>query len=293
MFARSPVLLGVVAVLATAAVATSVTATSRGTSVEPVATVAGGEGGRKRIPPRYRYMFSSELAQAVVAAHGWNLLDISLLSSAYQLPRRTKGVMWVGDYNDSTCDWEVSDVALMAEIAPKAGDPKVAGYNISDEPDPNACPSAPAQHRARSQLIHSLDPGKFTFMVMDSNSDQASLDQAPLWVGAADYVGLDPYPCYQNAPCNFAWIDAIINAADRAGLSYWGVVQAFDDRKWRWPTAREERHMLCQWAQSRQSGYVVFSWTWAGQNLSNRPHLLRVLTRFNQGSLAKCRRHRH
>ncbi len=76
-------------------------------------------------------------------------------------------------------------------------------------------------------------------------------------------------------------------------LSYWGVVQAFDDRKWRWPTAREERHMLCQSAQSRQSGYVVFSWTWAGQNLSNRPHLLRVLTRFNKGSLAKCRRHRH
>src|SRR6266581_9081642 len=127
MFAQWPVLLGVGAVLATVAVATSVTATSRGTSVEPVATVAGG---RKRIPPRYRYMFSSEPAQAVVAAHGWNLLDISLLSSAYQLPRRTRGVMWVGNYNNSTCDWDVSDLALMAEIAPKAGDPKVAGYNI-------------------------------------------------------------------------------------------------------------------------------------------------------------------
>src|SRR5882724_7202020 len=31
----------------------------------------------------------------------------------------------------------------------------------------------------------------------------------PLWVGAADYVGLDRYPCYQKAPCNFGWIDAI------------------------------------------------------------------------------------
>ena len=40
-------------------------------------------------------------------------------------------------------------------------------------------------------------------------------------------------------------------------------------------------------------GYVVFSWTWAGQNLSNQPRLLRVLTRFNEGSLAKCRRHGH
>jgi len=139
-----------------------------------------------------------------------------------------------------------------------AGDPKVAGYYFSDEPDPYACPSAPRQHRARSQLIHSLDRGKMTVMTMDSNSAQASLDQVPLWVGAADYVGLDPYPCYQNAPCNFGWIDAIIEAADRAGLSYWGVVQAFADATWRWPTAREERHMLCQWATSRESEYVVF-----------------------------------
>src|SRR5436309_5166272 len=150
MFARWSVLLGVVAGLATAAVGTSGLATARGTSVEPVATVAGGARGRRHIPPRYRYMFSSESAPVVVAAHGCNLLDISMLSSAPQLPRRTRGVMWVGNYDNSTCDWELSDAALTAEIAPKAGDAKVAGYNISDEPDPNACPSAPAQHRARS-----------------------------------------------------------------------------------------------------------------------------------------------
>ena len=69
------------------------------------------------------------------------------------------------------------------------------------------------------------------------------------------------------------------------------MVQAFADSTWRRPTAREERHMLCQWATSRQSGYVVFSWTWAGQSLSNQFRLLRVLTHFNKGSAAKCRRH--
>jgi|SRR5437667_8440511 len=128
-------------------------------------------------------------------------------------------------------------------------------------------------------------PGKMTVMTMDSNSAQASLDQIPLWVGVADYVGLDPYPCRQNAPGNFAWIDAIIEAPDPAGLAYWGVLQAFADSTWRWPTGREERHMLCQWATSRQSGYVVFAWTWAGQSLSSQPGLLRVLARFNKGSL--------
>jgi len=289
MSARWSILLGLVAGLAAsgAAVGASVS------SIDPAGEVAGGAKGRNSHPPLYRYMFSSEPAQAVVAAHGWNLLDVSSQSSADQLPGRTRGIMYVGDYDNSTCEWEIPDLELTAQVAAMAGDPKVAGYYFSDEPDPYACPTAPEQHRARSQLIHSLDPQKMTVMAMDSNSGQASLDQIPLWVGSADYVGLDPYPCYQNAACNFAWIDTIIEAADRAGLSYWGVVQAFADSTWRWPTAREERHMLCQWATSRESGYVVFAWTWAGQSLPNRPRLLRVLTRFNQGSAAKCRRHPH
>jgi len=295
MSARWPVMLGVVILLAAsgAAEGAPASATSARTSTDPAGEVAAGAQGRKGHPPRYRYMFSSEPAQAVVAAHGWNLLDVSSQSSADRLPGRTRGIMYVGDYDNSTCEWEIPDLELTAQVAAMAGDPKVAGYYFSDEPDPYACPTAPEQHRARSQLIHSLDPQKMTVMAMDSNSGQASLDQIPLWVGAADYVGLDPYPCYRNAACNFAWIDRIIEAADRAGLSYWGVVQAFADSTWRWPTAREERHMLCQWATSRQSGYVVFAWTWAGQSLPNRPRLLRVLTRFNQGSAAKCRRPPH
>src|SRR2546427_7078889 len=221
MCARWSVLLGIVAGLAAsgAAVGASVSAPSGRMSTDPVGEVAGGKGSRKGQPPRYRYIFSSEPAEAAVASHGWNLLDVSSQSSADQLPGQTRGIMYVGGlYDNSTCDWEVSDSALTAKVGAMAGDPKVAGYYISDEPDPYACPSAPAQHRARSQLIHSLDPGKMTVMAMDSNSGQASLDQVPLWVGAADYVGLDPYPCYQNAPCNFAWIDAIIEAADWAGL---------------------------------------------------------------------------
>jgi len=286
MSARWSVLLGVVAALSASGAAV-VPATSGRMSTNPVGEVAARKGN----PPRYRYIFSSDSAPTAVASHGWNLLDVSSQSAADQLPGRTRGMMYIGDYDNSTCDWEVSDIELTAKVAAMAGDPKVAGYYFSDEPDPHACPTAPGQHRARSQLIHGLDPGKMTVMTMDSNSGHASLDQIPLWVGAADYVGLDPYPCYHGAPCKYAWINAIIEAADRAGLSYWGVVQAFQDSTWRWPTAREERHMLCQWANSHESGYVVFSWTWAGQSLSNRPRLLRVLTRFNQGSAAKCRRH--
>lgn len=253
-----------------------------------VSTVVAGVGlsawhasSRLPTPPRYRYIYDSSPGQVSAARHGWNLLDVGSQWAADRLPRGARGLVWVGDYDNSTCSWQVSDSELRSDI--RAGDRKVAGYFFSDEPDPYACPDAPAQHRVRSRLIHALDPGKLTVMVMDSNSGSESLNQIPSWVGAADYVGLDPYPCYQGERCRYSRITAIIRAADRAGLRYWGVVQAFDDSDWRWPTPAEETHMLSQWASSREAGYMTFAWTWDGHDLSQRPALLRVLTRFNRG----------
>jgi hypothetical protein len=233
-------------------------------------------------PVPYRYMYNSGSDQTGVAAGGWNLLDTGASKSEVDaLPSGTKALVWVGDYDNSTCAWQVTNPALTSQVTAMAGDPKVAGYFFSDEPDPNACPDAPAQHKARSNLLHSLDPGKFTVVVLDSNSGQTSLDQIPLWVDTADYAGLDPYPCYQNEACDYSWIDENIAAADAAGLTYWGVVQAFNDGTWRWPTSDEESHMLAQWASSAQKGYMTFAWTWAGSSLTSRPNLLAVLETFN------------
>jgi hypothetical protein len=121
-------------------------------------------------------------------------------------------------------------------------------------------------------------------MVADMNSEQASLDQIPLWKGVATYVGLDPYPCRPNERCNYSWIRQVITAADAAGLSYWGVAQAFDDSNWRWPTPAEEGRMLTQWALSKQGGYMTFAWRWDSKNLTSRPTLLRVLRLYNKGA---------
>ncbi len=249
-------------------------------SAAPARSVAGPPAAG---PPPYRYLIDSGGGQAQAAAHGWNLLDVSSKAEADELPRGTRGLVWVGDYDNTSCSWEVSDADLRARLAGTAGDRKVAGFFFSDEPDPVACPAAPAQHRARSQLIHSLDPHAFTVMLMDSNSGAASLSQMPLWAGAADYVALDPYPCYRGKPCNYGWINTIIHAADRLGIRYWGVVQAFTGGSWRWPTAGEERHMLGQWRASHEAGYMTFAWKWDGNALASRPDLLAVLTQFNRG----------
>lgn len=239
--------------------------------------------------PPFRYIYDSDSAPAAVVSSGWNLIDVGSKSSADQLPAGAKGLIWVGDYDNSSCSWEMTDAALKSQVAEAVGDPKVFGYLFSDEPNPYACPSAPAQHKARNVLIHSIDSRARTVVVLDSNGLKGratpdSLEQLPLWKGAADVIGLDPYPCYQGLPCDFSWIDKTIHAADSAGLNYWGVVQAFNGSSWRWPTPTELSHMLDQWAGSKETGYMTFAWVWAGNRLASQPDLLGVLRRFNAGA---------
>jgi len=257
-------------------------------------TAATASSIGSRAAPPFRYIYNSDSAPGTVLSNGWNLIDVGSQWSADQLPVRAKGLVWEGDYDNSTCSWQVSDAALKADVTAAVGDSKVFGYFFSDEPNPYACPKAPAQHKARTNLIHSIDPRKPTVIVLDSNgfkgrATRDALDQLPLWKGAADYIGLDPYPCYQRSPCDFSWIDKTIHAANAAGLDYWGVIQAFNDSSWRWPTAAELSHMLDQWAASKETGYMTFAWTWAGTGLSRRPDLLDIFRRFNAGaSPARC-----
>jgi chitodextrinase len=241
-------------------------------------------------PPRFRYIYDSGSAPAAAAADGWNLIDVGSREAADALPSGTRGLIWVGDYNNSTCSWEISNSTVTSEVQRMVGDAKIFGYFISDEPNPYACPNAPAQHKARSDLIHSIDPTKPTVIVLDSNGftgmgSPDAIDQIPLWKGTATYIGLDPYVCYSwSSTCDYARIDANIAAADAAGINYWGVVQAFNDSSWRWPTADEMQHILAQWANSHEAGYMTFAWTWAGNNLSSQPALLDTLKQFNNGT---------
>jgi hypothetical protein len=242
-------------------------------------------------PPRHRYMYFSGSDSRVVK-NGWNLYDVGSKSSADALPSGAKGLVWVGDYNNATCKWNadlsLSNDELRAEVRKAIGDKKVYGYFFSDEPNPYKCPTAPAQHRHRSNIIHSVDPQKRTVIVLDSNGftgqeSKDALKQIPLWKGTANYIGLDPYPCYTGERCDFSWIRRTIRAANGAGIDYWGVAQAFEGDSWRWPTPAEEGRMLTQWAGSKQSGYMTFAWDWSGSVLPGQRKLLRVLRLYNKG----------
>lgn len=270
-------------------VETSTTTTTAPTTTLPEPTSTTVVSPPVSGPPRYRYMFDHDASPSGydrITAAGFNLVDVG--PSASSLDALTslgaKGLVWLGDYDNATCTWERSDAMIRSQVSAVAGHSNVAGYYLSDEPDLGTCPNAPAQHKARSDLVKSLDPASFTFIGLDSNSPDSTGSYAA-WRGASDYQGLDPYPCRTGKPCDFAMIDRHIAAADAAGLHYWGVVQAFMDGDWRWPTPDEEATMLRHWAASHWQGLAVFAWQWAGHSLDSQSALVDALTAFNSSAV--------
>jgi hypothetical protein len=248
-----------------------------------------------------RGMFSREADGSFsrIASLGFNLID-SVPGAVADLSPGLEAMVWVGNYDDASCSFEISDAELRADVEAHAGNPKVGVWFISDEPSPADCPDAYAQHAARTALIKSIDPTAEVLIVIDGNSAEATLDQIPHWKGIADHIGINPYVCWQEQPCHYEWIDRVAEEADAAGLDYWGVIQAFGEPdgegftmcsttsgcgKPRLPTPAELHEQFAHWRATRMSGYLVFEWRWPDRApalwLANQPELQATLASEN------------
>src|SRR5438309_2074644 len=78
-----------------------------------------------------RYVFRSDHAAGQAAAAGWNLIDVSSKERADALPGGARALMWLGDYDNKTCNWEISNDDLARRLAGTKDDPKVAGFLFS------------------------------------------------------------------------------------------------------------------------------------------------------------------
>jgi len=245
--------------------------------------------------PTFRYAYFGDSDPTANKNLGATLIDVGSKSSADALPAGLQGMVWVGDYDNSSCNWQTSDSSLSSTVTAARGDAKVFVFFFSDEPNPLACPNAPAQHKARSALIHSVDPNTKTFFVLDSNGfsgnlTQDAIDQIPLWVGTADFIGLDPYPCLVNKSCNYTFISNTIAKADATGIPYVGVLQLFDGtgagEQFRQPTASELQTMVNLWKASHEVGSAYFAWDWPAANwyLKDHPDLESVIQSFYTGN---------
>lgn len=223
---------------------------------------------------------------AATSAYGYNLVDVGpLRQSVDALPAGQRALVWLDGYDRSTCSFSLNDAGLTAKLASLAGDPRIAGYYIADEPDDGLpafgghCPDVAAQITARNALVHRLAPGPFTYEVVTEPQNFAA------FAHATDVLGADPYPCRVGRACDTTLIPRTIAALRQAHVSrYWGVLQAFGDSNFRYPTAAELRAMIQQWQASSWEGEQTFAWTWAGNSLTAHPDLLAVLASLNQAA---------
>jgi hypothetical protein len=233
---------------------------------------------------RYRYMTDTSDGQ-LTAPYGYNLVDVGPYRSAIDaIPAGQQALVWIGDYDKATCAFERSDAAVRQALAGLVGDPKVAGYYIADEPDDGLpayggrCPDVVAQITARSRLVHALAPGKFTYEVVTEPGNFAAFARA------TDVLGADPYPCLTGRPCDWTKIPRYIAALRAAHVArYWGLLQAFAQPLWRFPTPAELQKMIGQWQRSDWEGEQTFAWSFAGNSLASQPGLLAVLGTLNRG----------
>lgn len=238
-------------------------------------------------PLRYRYLTDSG-SQTQARRYGFNLVDLGPYRSLIDaLSAGERALVWLGGYSPADCAFLATDAQVRQEVAPLAGDPKVAGYYIADEADDalpaygGHCPQVAAQVAARALLVHRLAPGTFTYEVVTEPGDFATFARA------TDVLGADPYPCLAGRPCDWSLIPAYIAALDAAHVArYWGVLQAFSYGGWRAPTPGELASMIRQWRDSRWQGVQVFAWDYAGWSLASHPGLLTVLGTLNSGRLA-------
>jgi hypothetical protein len=260
--------------------------TSGGSAARPGAAASGGPsaagGGRTRL----RYTYLTDLSDgARDRRYGYNLVDLGPYRTLIDaLPPGVRALVWLGNYVARTCRFARSDASVRRAVGGLAGDPKVAGYYVADEADDalpaygGHCPDVVAQVAARSRLMHQLAPGAFTYEVVTEPGNFA------VFARATDVMGADPFPCLRGHLCDWAQIPAYIAALRAAHVArYWGVLQAFSYRQWRYPTPTELTRMIRQWQQSGWQGEQTFAWSYAGGSLAGHPGLLAVLQRLNSG----------
>jgi hypothetical protein len=231
------------------------------------------------------------------AADGFNLADASsgAKNQLDSLPRGVRGLVWLGECGGATA-------AFRSAVDAFAGDPRLFGFYVMDEPTPSTCPAA--NLLAEDNWIHAHVPGAKTFAIL-TNLGRAA---RPAFAGSytprdsgLDLIGLDPYPVRSELPSpGYAEIGEYVRSAEAIGWPESSIVpvyQAFgggnypddDNGYWVPPSADQERQILADWAALVPHPAFDYAYSWGSQlgdtALSQSPDLRAIFAEKNASGM--------
>lgn len=210
--------------------------------------------------------------RAAAAALGYDLFDVDPdEDDIASLPAGGRALLWVGN---TTCGGfqQESTSAFTATVKRFAGNDRVYGWYLSDEPNPDECPDIAGKIRKRADIVHRYAPGQKAF---------ASLTDWPMRPlkpseTHLDLIGLDPYPCRTGRKtCDLGAIDTMVGQADRAGFPRRMIVPVFQtfgqscndgERNWRLPGEGQLRSILRRWDRLVPRPAFDISYSWGRQD---------------------------
>jgi hypothetical protein len=220
---------------------------------------------------RLHYAPNNNFGQAgeyLPGADGFNLVDIDINAKSQldSLPAGLRGLVYIGECSGATASFRSAVDAF-------AGDPKLFGFYVMDEPLPWQCPAA--HLLAENNWIHAHVPGAQTFAILENLGPQLTPTYAGQYTpgnSGLDLVGIDPYPVRIGVLSpDFGEIDRYVRAAEEHGWPRTSIVpvyQAFGGggyANWVLPTAAQERQMLAAWAAVIPAPKFDYAYSWGPQ----------------------------
>ncbi|HEY3531232.1 MAG TPA: hypothetical protein VGK78_18965 [Nocardioides sp.] len=205
---------------------------------------------------------------------GFNVIDTGTSQDQIDaLPRGTQAMVWVGE----KCPTRI-DGAFRSLVRRLAGDRKVFGYFLSDEPHISDCPKGPRHLAAKADFIRKTSGGRQKSFIVLCITHPPGYHAFRPRVTHVTMVGIDPYPCSVTYPsCNYGLIRHRVRQAARAGIPRRLMVptfQAFGQEKlsghyYNLPTAYQLKRILNRWAALVPNPKMDFTYGWGHRAASN------------------------
>jgi hypothetical protein len=246
-------------------------------SAPPGSAPSAGPSG-----PTLHYASNTHDDQAAAAKVGFNLFDLPPDKAAIDaLGPGRQALVWLGNLDNTNCTPGYSDEKFRAAVDRLAGDRKVFGYYLSDEPHPSVCPKAVEHIRQRADYIRAKDPAQRSFIVVldagkechsDFGCEYAALRPEQTHV---DLFGIDPFICNLAKGCDFDRIGRTVGLAEAKGIpraKMVPVIQVFGQtcnsqqtHYYKLPSADELTQALAHWDAALPRPPFDFAYTWASE----------------------------